>query len=1154
MPKKVRYHANERVDLLDLVRSSNDYTSEYLAFNVERSWLDNRSRILEGFRVELADQAANPGQFTIHNGSALDRDGVTINNEESVTTAKTYTLPGASATYYVEIEFVESDSDTDARAFWDPTFDNGTDPDGKEFAVNAATRITPDWQIVTPVSTSAFSIDADPNSRRIPVAVLETNASTEIAGPIGLIPVQAASVLEEDTDIATTADRIRVLNSRLFNVGDDITVDFGGAGAETVTITSNDTTNGIVQFTPAMAVDHEAGAIVKVSSGTGRFLRERKAASPAAGAADWRRGMFQGDEVRGTALVQDKDTFGKRDDWNVQGLKDYVDFLAAQVRDIKWGATRPGTQSPGAPTSFDVNARYFESAGGLQGARVVTVSIGNGSTSYGDFNGTDEQPFIDAVAALPASGGRIFVKRGTYDFTDAVTIAAPVELVGEGSEVTTLRQTNTTAGTPLFIFTGISATSRLSDLNLRLFGASPNVHVLELGSTELHIDRCYVSGTVETLNTSARLRVYSTEFNSGLAASSATALDASAGLGKSVFMDCLFAAANGLAINFGASNNVAFFNCRFDSDNSVAFTTGTSNEVSFQDCEFSPVTGKAVDIQAAAEVNGLHFDACSFETNAATGPVVDLLSATTSSRLYITNCTFYGTFSGTTSGAPAAFVKAQADIDGFKMQGCTLTASVGEFVTGLEVIPSMSVNGSVGSCSFINTYRGVHNRGGDVDFTISGNRFTSTGQNMSQSCLYLEDGDGHVRFVHNFADFGSSDTSSGAKRVVELSGGTGYYSGLVVSDNTVGYVGNTTSTGSGGNSVTHISSTAQIASVVIANNTIRSVRNVGDAANGFYVSPGYAESVVISGNSMENIGAVSDQAAYGVYLSGAIDQVSVTCSMFAARTTASAPVSAVYVSAGTRVLIADNTLIAQTTGTSPIRSGVQLDTNKASVIGNTIRCGSGCLYGIRVVNDASGSVLSNNTIFMNSDSAAGVSVLEGVSASHRVSISDNYITGLSIVGSNGWGIFLQSSGKGLRVENNTIEETVYADTHKGIYISNGVQVTVSGNVVTSDHGSAGSSFDRDDILLNNISGLVVNGNMLRMSDTDTSSYGNGIQLTDCTGFSVVGNTVMTGDGLLVSILLSASSTPGLVVANAVANLVEPDPPTAGVTYANNTDI
>ena len=58
-------------------------------------------------------------------------------------------------------------------------------------------------------------------------------------------------------------------------------------------------------------------------------------------------------------------------------------------------------------------------------------TIGDGISSFGDFEGTDKTPFTDAIAALPAEGGTILVGEGTYTFATPLVIAkANVKIIG----------------------------------------------------------------------------------------------------------------------------------------------------------------------------------------------------------------------------------------------------------------------------------------------------------------------------------------------------------------------------------------------------------------------------------------------------------------------------------------------------------------------------------------------------------------------------------------------------------------------------------------------------------------------------------------------------------------------------------------------------
>lgn len=64
----------------------------------------------------------------------------------------------------------------------------------------------------------------------------------------------------------------------------------------------------------------------------------------------------------------------------------------------------------------------------LTSTRIVTV--GDGTTSFGQFNGADETPFNSAIAALSGGLGVVLVGPGTYALTTTLTIPGGVELIG----------------------------------------------------------------------------------------------------------------------------------------------------------------------------------------------------------------------------------------------------------------------------------------------------------------------------------------------------------------------------------------------------------------------------------------------------------------------------------------------------------------------------------------------------------------------------------------------------------------------------------------------------------------------------------------------------------------------------------------------------
>lgn len=503
MPKKVKIHANERIDIPDFDHAASVYTDESLAFHKERFLLDRRSRVLDGFRVEISDQTASPGQVTVYNGNALDRVGLHLNDEDLATAAVTTTLAGASQTFYLEIEFVESDTDTDARSFWDPTYDNGVGvPKGKEVALSVSTRLTPTWRIVTPVSTSGFDRAGNPNSQRIPLCMLTTNASNQVTNVVntGLVTVTAASVVEYD--VSAGASTLKVLDSRLFGSTPTIIVDYGGTNPETVTVTSNDVENGLLSFAPVLAFAHTAGAIVRVSA-VARLVKQNtdpnntaySTASPNH-LVDQTPRFWQGDETRGSAIFTSKETYGVRDDLNVRSMKDHLDMIAGQLRELKFGSPRPEVTSLAPPTSFSTRPRYLDRVGSVAGARTASVSIGNGTTTFGDFNGTTEAVFNAAQAALPL-GGTIFVKPGTYTFATTVTVTTGIHFVADSKDTTTFVN-NVAAGSA---FTLSNTTVIFEDITFQT--GTGGSDCVSLSNAMIHAERCLFTGvscTNGTLN------------------------------------------------------------------------------------------------------------------------------------------------------------------------------------------------------------------------------------------------------------------------------------------------------------------------------------------------------------------------------------------------------------------------------------------------------------------------------------------------------------------------------------------------------------------------------------------------------------------------------------------------------------------------------
>ena len=629
MPKTVNFQANERVDQTDLDAATSGFTRDAMKLNRASMVLDNQSRILRGFRVELPDQNSYPGRVTIHGGIAFDKEGTLLFTEDQDKISRTITLEGANSNFYIEIEFTEADSDVDSRAFWDPTVDQGTDPsgderpDGQEFSNNIATRKNPDWKIVNPVSTTSFQRDSIPTSTRVPVIHLVTDASNKITGAVnpGLTTEKFATTLLEQ--IGTT--QLRVQDPYLLaGVGNSITVSEGAGSSEIVTVSKIDYDAGLVT-TSSMSNSHSPGDIIRSQTATepdfiveadyGRYRR-----AMLSNQIDFRDKLFQGDEKHGEVLSMGHGAAAllspDRSDVNLQSLKDQVDFLSAQLSEMKWGAMDPWLAKdsnfrcpPGLQANLPGTPRYFDRVSGLMGGRSKTITIGDGVNSWGDLNGNDAALITQALGLLPSTGGTIFLKRGTYYCDGGVSWGDGIDATLQGEEGTIIDCLN---GNYWYIdsMTGVTIKNVVirdgdgsSQVGIYL-DTSPNKLILE----EVSFTNCQLLMDTVTPNLTSFKRCTWTAFNASMATTSLVKLGAGAGAYSlhGVFDDCIFyhltssALANSLidltnSTAAAPANGLTFKDCQFYSFDSSIFAPtihlGTSPyNVNFERCEFGAGT------------------------------------------------------------------------------------------------------------------------------------------------------------------------------------------------------------------------------------------------------------------------------------------------------------------------------------------------------------------------------------------------------------------------------------------------------------------------------------------------------------------------------------------------------------------------------------
>ena len=446
MPKKLNVSPNERIDIPDFLAGANDYTAESQKFHVERTLLDGRAQVLSGFRVEV--DLLNAGVINVYNGNALDRSGQHVNDESDPETFQPVSLVDG-VTSYVEIEFIEADDDTDSRAFWDPSLENVAPiPDGAEFLANVPTRITPTWRISRPVNTTAFAIDADPSSNKIPLVRLVRSGGVYVS-PVPILE-QPETVLLEDT--LTGATQLRVATATHFSddlTNYEITVDPAGV-ADVYNATLVNRVSNVLTLDITTVADYLAGTVIQASGKDASFIARRTFGVPDPTAhVDCTPRMFQGSEVRGAGFTGgDLDpastALGERTDLEITNLKAYVDTLASQLLELKTGSNKYNVVNVAPPLAFDTaNTPYhwYDRTPGILGSRTATVTVGDGIASFGDFNGTDTatiQQAVDALESGTAGTGTLFIKRGVYTLTTPVVLTKGVQVVGEGTTSTAI--------------------------------------------------------------------------------------------------------------------------------------------------------------------------------------------------------------------------------------------------------------------------------------------------------------------------------------------------------------------------------------------------------------------------------------------------------------------------------------------------------------------------------------------------------------------------------------------------------------------------------------------------------------------------------------------------------------------------------------------
>lgn len=784
MPKSLKVHNNERIDIPDFDLAASGFTRNSMKYFLEQAVIDEKSRVFGGFRVEVADQTSFPGQITIRNGNFTDLDGQMVSIEDQPDASLTITLTGASQTFYVEVEYTESESDVDGRGFWDSTIEN-TAPqvNGGEVNINASTRNTPSWRIVTPVSTTGFTRDTTPNTLRVPVCIVSTDGSNEITAAVNQFTALENASAITTYDAAATDTTVRVADSTLIPVGATITVGFGGTAPDAaLTVSANNMERGILTFAPALANSHLAGSIVRVTGVSATYLPEETDPNAAAydealavnRPNDYRERMWGGDEIRGSGLLQSKQTFGGRDDLDLQNLKDQLDYQAAVLREMKFGSPRSDVTSAAPPNTFSTTPRYYDNAGSVQGARSVSVSIGNGTTTFGDFNGTDDVPFQAAVNYIAAIGnGTIFIKKGTYTFTNTVNIPVgmEVEFIGEDRNTVNL-VANTGAATPgcFDIQSAAFAGTILRNITFSFTGTTTNFCEVTVNNGYLRVYNCTGVGIISSA-TNAKFHVEDSTLTAGV--------QATGNIIDSTFRNCDFAYS--IVTTTGFLRNSTFDGCRvtFPAPGAIACISATSemSDCHIVDCTFEDFTGFATvpQISVGAITDSLiqdcHFRSSDYDCSAAFYNGIFITTSSTVDGLTVRDCVMEITSPNnvTASNSAGCVAFGQHDVKAFfENVRAPLPATDESFFIASGDNTGFDMNLTVRNCDIENAFRGIWINDAVGRLLVDSCRFTAQ-DNHTYDGVYKASASGRMTIIVRDCTFiGSTSANNFARRAVHM--------------------------------------------------------------------------------------------------------------------------------------------------------------------------------------------------------------------------------------------------------------------------------------------------------------------------------------------------------------------------------------------------
>lgn len=1128
MPKQVNLLPNLRVDIPDFSQQTSGLSIGGQKHLLERAIQANYPAIVDGFRVEVAPQGSAPRMLTVYNGIGFDRSGAILNNEDDYAASRSITLP-ANGTFYVEVELVTNASDPDARGFWDPTYSNGTDtpsgdtlPKGREFNENVATRLTPDWRIVSPVSTTGFEINTNPDSVRIPVAQL-TVSGLVISGA-STTPWR--SVLRETLTASST--KAKFFDTRGMPDTFTLRLDPGGFDEEDVNVTANDRENSILTLSSAPGFEHPAGERGAVQAPTpAQFVVQGTT-------ADKRPRMFQGDVDRGHLVnlnpqsnVAGGTSERERSDQQISSLKAYVDFLSAQLRELKFGHfTQVGTGGTPPPFSdFDTRHSYWDSAGGVLGARTNTISVGNGTTSWGDYNleqyleenvGSVASDMFQAVTNQlnfsmniggSAGGGVVFLKRGVYEVDGTAFTSSNLTLIGEGRDETIVNIT----GTFPFLDIDGGSTLTLKDLTI-IRSTGTSAYAINFTAGRFIAENCRIGGLSGSIAGGSLKDVVIGDSETPVTASISDMV------WENVDVTCVSTSALHVAWNSASVFNSVFKRCSFTSSGTainVMCYLGSVSSVTFERCFFDVAATDKIGIYITSDISTTTFRDCDLSGSAS---AADFTIASVF-RVGFENCTLSHGFNNSTAlklGTGAEYVW---------VRGCYCVQG-GSYTGGQQSGAISGTNASkiwIEDCDFFDNDKAI-NLTAPTQVRIKNNNFRS-GSVPGRFAINFPTGSiTHVLIEGNrFIDYTADATDVKVINIQDTSGKSAVAS-LQIRGNTFRNIGGTTSARDNTRCVdlTNVSTSSLAYGVVITENYFD---NVQAKTTLYAITGSYLANARVSGNHFVFVGtATSTLTAFGAIrltdTAGCVVEGNLLDGIgndnVAASGDAIIHVNKTEADPGStrnHVVISNNVLhFIRPNGI--LAAGIRLTNvgSHATITGNVVDL-STLGVGIKIDDADTGAdnpqiynlTIANNTITGGNNATFGMHIIFGRNTAFvggRIAVSGNAISdclrGIIVSGAN-------ARARGIALTGNNIYTSLDGG---GIYLSFCEGFTINGNQIQiiNTAGTACIGISVENCLFG-----TVTGNNVIVTNNDATSIGIDVHQEDNHGITVSGNTVRYGN-------------------------------------------